>query len=77
MLRAILRRHIADHNCGTNDQHYITIDFANDEIEAALSRGGSGPMGFDATSLVGIEVLVQDSKEAPNNGSDVSVDTPS
>ena len=44
---------------------HFTIDAKLPAVESTLTRGGSGPMGFDHTSLVGVEVL----EDAPQESS--------
>jgi hypothetical protein len=70
MLRFILRRHMVDGNVGADDVFHFTIDAQLPDVEIALTRGGSGPMGFDHTSLVGVEVIEDAPQEvsgAPGN----------
>lgn len=57
MLRAILSRKTFDTNSGLSTSDMFSIDFDNQEIEEALSSGGSGPSGYDITDFVGVEVL--------------------
>ena len=67
MLRAILSRKTFDTNSGLSTSDMFSIDFDNQEIEEALSSGGSGPSGYDITDFVGVEVLgdVKESDKPP------------
>lgn len=70
MLRFILRRKTRDeYNGGFEHESFETIEINVPELESLLTRGGSGPSGYDATSLVGIEVspewMKKSGKEEP------------
>lgn len=60
MLRFVIKQHDQDHNQGTDHRDYYTIDADVPELEAALRRGGTGPMGFERHELLGVELLGND-----------------
>ena len=57
MLRFIIQNQREDGRLGVGFVDYYTLDIDVPELEAALTRGGHGEMGFDRHSLVGVEVL--------------------
>ena len=56
MLRIIIERHEQDNNSGVDRKDYYTLDLDIPELEAALTRGGHGEMGFETHRLIGVEV---------------------
>jgi hypothetical protein len=57
MLRAVMRRKMGCKISGMESEQIVTLDFDAPELERALSSGGYGETGFEATSLVGVEIL--------------------
>jgi hypothetical protein len=59
MIRIVLKRTIVDTTFEQypDAQTFIeTFDIVAPEVEAAMTRGGQGPRGYDCTQCVGIEV---------------------
>ena len=59
MLRYILKRETYDMYNGLKTHDYFTVDGDADHVEKMLSRGGSGEMGYDHTTFVGVEVITK------------------
>jgi hypothetical protein len=57
MLRFIIQNQRQDNHIGLGLTDYYTLDIDVPELEAALTRGGHGEMGFDLHSLMGVEIL--------------------
>lgn len=56
MIRFILRRDQGDGCPGNVFVTHETLDMDCPALEAMMLRGGSGPSGFDTTTLIGAEV---------------------
>lgn len=63
MIRFILRTETLDSCNGLKTSQLWTIDCECPELEAALSRGGSGESGYEYVSMVGAEVRADAAKE--------------
>jgi hypothetical protein len=57
MLRFIFKQQIVDANIGMNNETIHSVVVNVPIVEGLLCRGGSGEMGFDHTSLLGIEIV--------------------
>ncbi len=57
MIRFILEKHYVNYNEGVNSKSFITLDIDLPELESLLKSGGSGEVGFEHTTLSGIELL--------------------
>lgn len=57
MIRFIIKREIKDNNNGMESVEYETIVIDVPELQKILLRGGSGPSGYDMSSLVGFEIM--------------------
>ena len=64
MIRFIVERHSYDFNSGQEEKIIQTFDFNVPMLENMLTRGGSGPSGFDSSRLVGVEVVYTKLEEA-------------
>lgn len=56
MIRFILKRRVRDNVSGYDETSIHSVDIDVPELEALLSRGGSGENGFDFTALYGVEL---------------------
>ena len=59
MIRYILKIRSCDGNCGQQSEsvEFTTIDGDAAEVERRLRSGGRGPMGFEITELVGVQII--------------------
>ena len=57
MLRFIFKQTNCDDNRSDKRETHYTIDIDSPVLQAALTSGGSGPMGFERHELIGVEVL--------------------
>jgi hypothetical protein len=57
MLRFIFKQTNCDDNRADKYEAHYTIDIDSPVLQAALTSGGNGPMGFERHELIGVEVL--------------------
>lgn len=59
MIRLIVQRHEMNCNTGEDRRDFFTLDVDLPDLEAMLTSGGRGEMGFESWQLLGAEVLRQ------------------
>jgi hypothetical protein len=57
VIRFIIKRRFADSYSGASSETLETILLDVPELQAALKRGGHGPMGYDISELMGVELV--------------------
>jgi hypothetical protein len=60
VIRYILKRSTRDEYSGCEMVTYHVIDGDAAEVERRMLSGGRGPMGYDVTTLVGVEIIEQE-----------------
>lgn len=63
MLRFILKTKFRDQHNGAEYEQLWTMDVHNEDLEAALKRGGFSESGYEYTELLGVEVIYESNEK--------------